>query len=77
MSRLDEHSEMTDISENRGRVTKDIVNQAPNQLAVVGVIGDPHVVLSGVHAKLQVGFTQAPTRGTVVLLKEVRSKYDQ
>lgn len=46
---------------------KDIVHQASNQLAVVGVIRDPHVVLSWVHAKLQVGFTQAPTWRTVVL----------
>ncbi len=46
---------------------KDIVNQASNQLAVVGVIRGPHVVLSGVHAKLQVGLTEAPTWGTIVL----------
>ena len=46
---------------------KDIVHQASNQLAVVGVIRDPHVVLSGVHAKLQIGFTKAPPWGTVVL----------
>ncbi len=46
---------------------KDIVHQASNQLTVVGVIGDPDVVLSGVHAKFQVGFTKAPTWGSVVL----------
>lgn len=46
---------------------KDIVHQASNQLAVVSVIRDPHVVLSGVHAKLQIGLTEAPTWGTVVL----------
>lgn len=49
---------------------KDIVNQASDQLAVVCVIRDPHIILSGVHAKLQVGLTEAPTWGTVVLFKE-------
>lgn len=51
----------------RERLRKDIVHQASNQLAVVGVVRDPHVVLSGVHAELQVGLTQAPAWGTVVL----------
>lgn len=46
---------------------KDIVHEASNQLAVVGVIRAPHVVLSGVHAKLQIGLTKAPTGSTVVL----------
>lgn len=49
---------------------KDIVHQASNQFAVVGVIRDPYIVLSWVHAKLQVGFTQAPAWCTVVLQKE-------
>lgn len=49
---------------------KDIVHQASNQLAVVGVIRDPYIVLSWVHAKLQVGFTQAPAWGTVVLKRK-------
>lgn len=49
---------------------KDIVHQASNQLAVVGVIRDPYIVLSWVHAKLQVGFTQAPAWGTIVLKKK-------
>lgn len=46
---------------------KDIVNQAPNQLAVVRVIRDPHVVLSGVNPKLQVGLTETPSWAPVVL----------
>lgn len=58
-----------DPSTNRGRLMKDIVHQASDQLAVVGVVRDPHVVLSGVHAKLQIGFTKAPSWGTVVLQK--------
>lgn len=57
-------------SANTEILVKDIVHQASNQLAVVCVIRDPHVVLSGVHAKLQVGFTKAPTWGTVVLKKK-------
>lgn len=51
-----------------GRVMKDIVNQASNQLAVVRVIRDPHVVLSGVNPKLEVGLTETPTWTPVVLL---------
>lgn len=47
---------------------KDIVNQASNQLAVVCVIRDPHIVLSGVDPKLQVGLTETPTGAPVVLL---------
>lgn len=60
-------------SANPKSLMKDIVHQASNQLAVVRVVGDPHVVLSGVHAKLQVGFTQAPTRGSVVLMEKHHS----
>lgn len=33
-------------------LVKDIVHQASDQLAEVGVVGDPHVVLSGVHGEL-------------------------
>lgn len=51
---------------------KDIVHQASNQLAEVGVIWDPHVVLSGVHGEFQVGFTEAPARRAVVLTREGR-----
>lgn len=61
---------MIDRSTNRGRHVKDIVYQATNQLAVIGVVRDPHVVLSGVHAKFQIGFTEAPTWGSVVLLSK-------
>lgn len=46
---------------------KDIVHEASNELAVVGVIGDPHVVLSGVHTKLQIGLTEAPAWTTIIL----------
>lgn len=46
---------------------KDIVHQASNQLAEVGIIWDPHVVLPGIHGKFQVGFTEAPARCAVVL----------
>lgn len=46
---------------------KDIVHQASDQLAEVGVVRDPHVVLSGVHCAFQVGFTEAPARCAVVL----------
>lgn len=53
---------------NGGGVLKDIVNQASNQLAVVRVIRDPHVVLSGVNPKLEVGLTETPTWAPVVLL---------
>lgn len=49
------------------RLLKDIVHKAADQLAVVGVIRDPDVVLPGVHAKLQIGLTQAPSGGSVVL----------
>lgn len=56
------------------RLIKDIIHQASNQLAVVGVIRDPHDVLSGVHAELQVGLTKAPTRGTVFLQKQYTVK---
>lgn len=51
-----------------GGVLKDIVNQASNQLAIVRVIRDPHVVLSGVNPKLEVGLTETPTWAPVVLL---------
>lgn len=49
---------------------KDIVHQTSNQLAVVGVVRDPHVILSGVHAKLQIRLTKAPAWGSVVLLNK-------
>lgn len=49
------------------KINKDIVHQASNKLAVVSVIRNPHIVLSGVHATLQVGFTKAPSWGTVLL----------
>lgn len=48
-------------------LVKDIVHQASDQLAEVGVVRDPHVVLSGVHGELQVGFAEAPARRAVVL----------
>lgn len=51
-----------------GRALKDIVNQASNQLAVVCVIRDPHIVFSGVNPKLEVGLTETPTWAPVVLL---------
>lgn len=54
---------------------KDIIHQASNKLAVVCVIREPHIVFSGVHARLKVGFAQAPTGGTVVLMK--KHKADQ
>lgn len=54
---------------HRMKLIKDIVHQASNQLAVVGVIRNPNIVFSGVHAKLQICFTKAPTRSTVVLLE--------
>lgn len=49
------------------RLLKDIVHKASDELDVVGVIWDPYVILSGVHAKLYIGFTQTPTWSTVVL----------
>lgn len=52
-----------------GRLIKDIVNEAANQLAVVGVIGDPDVVLPRVHAALHVGLTETPSWSAVVLEK--------
>lgn len=55
-------------------VKKDIVNQASNQLAVVRVIRDPHVVFSGVNPKPQVGLTETPTWAPVVLLDRVKSE---
>lgn len=48
-------------------LVKDIVHQAPDQLAEVGVVWDPHVVLSGVHGEFQVGLAEAPARRAVVL----------
>lgn len=46
---------------------KDIVHKASNQLAVVGVIRDPHVFFTGIHAKPQIGFAEAPAWSAVVL----------
>lgn len=46
---------------------KDIVNQSTNQFAVVGVIWDPGIVLSGIHAIFEVCFTQAPPLRPVIL----------
>lgn len=45
---------------------KDIVYKTPDEFAVVGVIGDPDV-LAGIHAKLEVGLTETPSRRAVIL----------
>lgn len=49
------------------RSGKDIIHQPPDEFAVVGVVGDPDVVLPGVHPTLQVGLAETPARGAVVL----------
>lgn len=49
------------------RLMKDIVHKASNQLAVVGVIRDPHVFFTGIHAKPQIGFAETPAWSAVVL----------
>lgn len=50
-----------------GRPVKDIIHQPPDEFAVVRVVGDPDVVVAGVHSTLQVGLAETPARGAVVL----------
>lgn len=55
------------VSGNIADGRKDIVYESPDELAVVGVVGDPDVVFAGVHAELQVGLAEAPPWSAVVL----------
>lgn len=55
---------------------KDIVHETPDEFAVVGVVRDPDVVLTWVHAKLEVGLTEAPS-GRAVILQRAHDGVDK